>query len=140
MPDTHVTIVGNIAGDVQIRYLNSGKGVLEVSVAVNERKKEGDRWVDGEASFYDCTLWDQMAENAAESLQKGNRVIVVGVLKQDKWTTDGGEKRSKVKIQVDSIGPDLRWATASVVRNERQSGNGGQAAPSQSSLPASPFK
>lgn len=135
--DVSLTITGNVARDVDLKFLSSGKAVASFSVAVNERKKEGDKWVDGDPSFFEVKCWDQMAENVSESLSKGNRVIVKGVMRQENWTNDQGEKRSKMVTTAESVGPDLRFATAQVVRNERSGNNrnsGGT--PSQSEVDA----
>jgi single-strand DNA-binding protein len=122
--DNHLTLVGNITRDPALKFTSSGQAVCEFGLAINNRKKEGDKWVDGDPQFFDVTCWAQMAENVAESLQKGNRAIVTGRLSFRQWEKDG-EKRSKVSVVADSVGPDLRWATAEVVRNERREGGGG---------------
>jgi single-strand DNA-binding protein len=95
--------------------------VASVRVAVTPRVKNGEGWRDGDASFFRVTLWRQLAENAAESLRKGDRVIVVGRLKARSWETPEGDKRSTVEIEADEIGPSLRWATA---KPERATANG----------------
>lgn len=121
MNECPVSIAGNIA-NIELKYLGSGKAVCEFSVAVNTRVKQGDQWVDGPANFWTCVVWEQTAENVAESCPKGTRVVVVGQLDQDHWTTDDGSKRNKPKIRVESIGVELRWATAAAQRNERTGG------------------
>lgn len=128
MADTTATIIGNVTRDAEVRYTASGQAVAEFGVAVNKRVKDGNDWVDGDPEFYDVTLWGTHAENFAESCPKGTRVIVVGRLQFDTWETDGGEKRSKVKVVADHVGPDLRWATASVEKI-RKDDDGARPAP-----------
>jgi single-strand DNA-binding protein len=116
MSDTTVTVVGNTTRDIELRFTTSGQAVGEFGVAVNKRvKDDSGQWVDGDPEFYDVTLWGTHAENFADSCPRGSRVIVVGRLQFDTWEKDG-EKRSKVKIVADHVGPDLRWATASIER------------------------
>jgi single-strand DNA-binding protein len=94
----------------------TGKGLENFTVAVTPRVKDGDGWRDGETSFYRCTAWRSLAENLAESLTKGARVLVQGRLQQRSWETPEGERRSVVEVQVEEAGPSLRWATASITR------------------------
>lgn len=107
---------GNLGNDPDLRYTGSGLAVCSFSVAVYEGK-------DKPSSWYDVTCWDKLAENVAESVGKGDRVTIVGRLTQDKWETDSGEKRSKVKIIADDVSVSLKWATATVSRVERAEGN-----------------
>jgi single-strand DNA-binding protein len=132
--DVNVNVVGNCTRDPELRYTNSGMQVASFGVAVNERKRNPDsgQWEDGETSFFDITCFRELAENVAESVTKGTRVVVVGTLKQRSWDTDDGQKRSKVEVIADEVGPSLRWATAQVERIGR-SGGGGNAAPAGSS-------
>ena len=128
---TTVTIVGTLTRDPDLKFTASGVTLASFSVAVNERvkNKQTGQWEDGDASFFDCTVFNQQAENVAESLQKGSRVILRGRLKQDHWDTDTGEKRSKIKVIVDDIGPELRFATAQVqkiTRSDQTQGGGYQ--------------
>lgn len=125
MADNGITIVGNLTRDPELRYTPNGAAVANFGVAVNDRKRVGgtDKWED-DPSFFDVTAWDELAVNASESLGRGNRVIVTGKLKQRSWETTEGDKRSKVEIIADAIGPDLRWATAAVTRTEKKDGNG----------------
>lgn len=116
---TTATIVGNITRDPELRYSNAGKPVLNLSVAVTTRRKNGDQWEDGDPEYYDVTAFGTLAENAAESLEKGQRVVVVGRLNYSSWEKDG-EKRSKVKVNADELGPSLRWVTVDVRRAERR--------------------
>lgn len=131
MADSTITITGNITRDPELRFFSSGTGKATFGVAVNERRpgKDGE-WVE-ETSYFDVEAWGTLGENVAECLAKGTRVIVSGVLKQDTWESDG-QKRSKVYIKANGIGPDLRWATAQVSRTARTNGaNGAGARPSQ---------
>jgi single-strand DNA-binding protein len=115
MPDTHVTIVGNLTETPELRFTPAGAPVANFSVAVTPRVKDGDGWKDGETSFFRCTAWRTLAENLAE-LAKGTRVLVQGRLTQRSWETADGDKRSVVEVQVEEAGPSLRWATATVER------------------------
>ncbi len=132
--DNTVTLVGNLTDDPELRFTPSGQAVANFTVAVNRRMRNQDgTWDDKLEGFFRCSCWRDMAENAAESLTKGARVMVVGRLQQRTWETPDGDKRSQVEIQVDEVGPSLRWATASVTRSSRSSGGGGfnQGAPAQ---------
>jgi single-strand DNA-binding protein len=120
-----VTLVGNITRDPELRYTPSGQAVCTFGLAVNRRwqsRQSGD-WEE-DTSFFDVTCWAQLAENVAESLQKGTRVLVTGRLDQRSWDTQEGERRSKVEIVAEEVGPSLRWATAHVERNARVGGSG----------------
>ncbi len=123
MSATTVTVIGNLSRAPELRFTPSGLALATFGVAVNSRKKVGDEWVDGDPEFYDVVCWRELAENVAECLDKGARVVVVGRLSFRAWTTDGGEKRSKIEVVADEIGPSLRWATAQVTRNERRDGS-----------------
>jgi single-strand DNA-binding protein len=116
MADTSTILVGNLTENPELRFTPSGAPVANFTVAVTPRVKDGDGWKDGETSFFRCTAWRSLAENLAESLTKGTRVLVQGRLQQRTWETDAGEKRSVVEVQVDEAGPSLRWATAKVER------------------------
>lgn len=120
--DTDVRVVGNATKDPELRFTSSGQAVATFSIAVNRRKKEGDRWVDAGTEFFDVTCWAQLAENVSESIIKGARVMVWGRLQQRTWETQEGDKRSKVEIVADEVGPSLRWANATIVKNERREG------------------
>jgi single-strand DNA-binding protein len=119
----NVTVVGNCTRDPELRFTSSGQAVASFGVAVNRRwqNRQTNEWEEA-VSFFDVTCWQQMAENVAESVTKGSRVIVTGRLDQRSWETQDGEKRSKIEIVADEIGPSLRFATAQVVRNERRDG------------------
>ena len=136
-PGNSVTVVGNVTRDPELRFTPSGQAVATFGLAVNRRwqNRQTNEWEE-QVSFFDVTCWPQMAENVAESITKGSRVVVTGRLEQRSWETQDGDKRSKVEIVADEIGPSLRWATAQVVRNERRdgcdgggSGGGGGSAP-----------
>jgi single-strand DNA-binding protein len=130
--DTQITLVGNLVDDVDMRFTPSGAAVANFRVASTPRtfdKASGD-WKDGESMFLTCTVWRQQAENCAESLTRGMRVIVQGRLKQRSYDTREGEKRTVFEIDVDEVGPALRSATAKVTKTPRQQGGGFQSAPS----------
>lgn len=124
-----VTIVGNLTGDPELRFTSSGAAVVNFTVASTPRTKRGDEWVDGEALFIRCSVWRQAAENVAESLSKGMRVIAQGKLTSRSWTTPEGDKRTNIEMTVDEVGPALRYATAKVNRTQRAGGAGGYGAP-----------
>jgi single-strand DNA-binding protein len=133
--ETVITVVGNITDDPELRFTPSGAAVANFTVASTPRtlNKQTNEWEDGEALFLRCSIWRQAAENVAESLQKGARVIAQGRLKARTWETREGEKRTSFELDVDEIGPSLRWATAKVTRASRSGGGGGYGggAPSQ---------
>jgi single-strand DNA-binding protein len=120
MADTHVTIVGNLVDDPELRFTPQGAPVANLRVAVTARIKDDDGWRDGDTSFYRITAWRSLAENAGDSLSKGDRVIVTGTLRQRSWETPEGDKRQVVEITADEIGPSLRWATAKPDRGNRE--------------------
>lgn len=134
-----VTLVGNITDDPELRFTPSGLPVANFTVAVNRRVPKDGGWEDKLEGFFRCSCWRDMAENVAESLTKGSRVMVVGRLQQRSWEDQDGNKRSAVEVQVDEVGPSLRWATARPERSQRSSGGGfggGGSQPSQSQPPA----
>ncbi|MGC4855161.1 single-stranded DNA-binding protein [Micromonospora sp. DT4] len=122
---TAITVVGNLTDDPELRFTSSGVPMARFTVAVNPRvfDKASGEWRDGEPSFYNCTAWRQLAENVAESLSKGVRVIVTGTIAQQRWETDQGEKRSTFAVTAEAVGPDLTYATATVRKTVR-AGNG----------------
>ncbi|PSK95496.1 single-strand binding protein [Murinocardiopsis flavida] len=125
--ETQITLVGNLVDDPELRFTPSGAAVANFRVASTPRifdKQAGD-WKDGESLFLTCTVWRQYAENVAESLQRGMRVIVQGRLKQRSFETKEGEKRTVFEIDVDEVGPVLRSATAKVTKTQRQGGGQG---------------
>jgi single-strand DNA-binding protein len=119
MPDTTTTIVGNLTEDPELRYTTNGAPVANFTIAVTPRVKDGDGWKDGETSFLRVTAWRQLAEHAADSLSKGDRVLVYGTLRQRSWETPEGERRSVVEVQAEELDPTLRWATAKPERTGR---------------------
>jgi len=122
-----VTLVGNITRDPELRFTPSGAPTATFGLAVNRRwqNRQTQEWEEA-TSFFDVVCWREQAENAAESLSRGSRVIVTGRLEQRSWETADGEKRSKIEVIADEIGPSLRWATAQVTKNERRGpGDGG---------------
>ena len=121
-----VTMVGNLTDDPELRYTPQGAAVANFRIAVNHRFKDAaGAWQDGETSYFRINCWRQLAENIAESLTRGSRVIVTGRLKMRSWETQEGEKRSVVEIEADEIGPSLRFATAKVEKVARTGGGGG---------------
>ncbi|HEX5495538.1 MAG TPA: single-stranded DNA-binding protein [Mycobacteriales bacterium] len=125
--DTIITVVGNLTADPELRFTTSGAAVANFTVASTPRMfdRQTNEWKDGEALFLRCSIWRQAAENVAESLQRGMRVVVTGRLKQRSFETKEGEKRTVIELEVDEIGPSLRYATAKVNRTSRGSGGGG---------------
>ncbi|MFG1709346.1 single-stranded DNA-binding protein [Nonomuraea sp. M3C6] len=125
--DTVITIVGNLVEDPELRFTPTGQAVARFRIASTPRfmDRQTNEWKDGESLFLTCNVWRQAAENAAESLQRGMRVIVQGRLKQRSYETKEGEKRTVYEVEVDEVGPSLRNATAKVNRTSRQGGGGG---------------
>jgi single-strand DNA-binding protein len=125
--ETLITVVGNLTDDPELRFTPSGAAVANFTVASTPRNfdKNSNEWVDGEAMFLRCSIWRQAAENVAESLQRGMRVVVHGRLKARSYETREGEKRTVFEIDVEEIGPSLKFATAKVNRTSRQGGGGG---------------
>ena len=138
MTSNSVTLVGNLVDDPELRFTPSGVALAKMRLAVNRRwRDQSDEWQE-ETSFFSGTCWREMAENVAESLQKGARIIVTGRLQQRSWETQEGEKRSAVEITVDEIGPSLRWATASVNKTTRGGGSGDWQEQQPVEVPAAP--
>lgn len=126
--DTQITLVGNLVDDPELRFTTSGAAVAKFRVASTPRvfDKQVNEWRDGEALFLTCSVWRQAAENVAESLTRGSRVIVYGRLKQRTYETREGEKRTVFEVEVDEVGPSLQFATAKVTRaGGGQQGRGG---------------
>jgi len=123
MAANHVTLIGNLVDDPELRFTPSGVALAKVRFAVNRRYQDRNGEWQEDTSFFGGTLWRDAAENAAESLTKGARVIVTGRLEQRNWETQEGDKRSVVEVAIDEIGPSLRWATATVTKSPR-SGDG----------------
>jgi single-strand DNA-binding protein len=125
--DTIITVVGNLTGDPELRFTPSGAAVANFTVASTPRAfdRQSNEWKDQETLFMRCSVWREAAENIAESLQRGNRVIVTGRLKSRSYETKEGEKRTVMELEVDEVGPSLRYATAKVNRTQRSGGGGG---------------
>lgn len=126
--ETVITVVGNLTADPELRFTPSGAAVASFTVASTPRTfdRQTSEWKDGETLFLRCSVWREAAENVAESLAKGNRVIVQGRLVQRSFETREGERRTVVEMQVDEVGPSLRYATAKVTRTPRGGQGGGQ--------------
>ncbi len=125
--DTVITIIGNLTADPELRFTPSGAAVANFTVASTPRMfdRQSNEWKDGETLFMRCSVWRDAAENVAESLQRGMRVIVSGRLKSRSYETKEGEKRTVIEMDVDEIGPSLRSATAKVNKTQRGGGGGG---------------
>ncbi len=124
--ETIITVIGNLTDDPELRFTPSGAAVAKFRVASTPRffDKSSSEWKDGEPLFLSCTVWRQAAEHVAESLQRGTRVIVSGRLRQRSYETREGEKRTVIELEVDEIGPSLRYATAKVQKMSRSGGGG----------------
>ena len=125
--DTQITIAGNLVDDPQLRYTPTGQAVANFRIASTPRwqDRQSGEWKDGDSLFLSCNVWRQAAENVAESLQRGMRVIVQGRLRQRSYETKEGEKRTVYEIEVDEVGPSLRNASAKVTKSTRSTGGGG---------------
>ncbi|WP_017933520.1 single-stranded DNA-binding protein [Nocardioides sp. Iso805N] len=125
--ETVITVIGNLTDDPELRFTPSGAAVANFTVASTPRtlNRQTQQWEDGETLFLRCSIWRQAAENVAESLTRGTRVIVQGRLKARSYETREGEKRTVTELEVDEVGPSLTWATAKVNRVSRQGGSGG---------------
>ena len=108
--DNHTTIVGNLVEDPEVRFTNTGIAVTNLRVAVTQRVQQDGQWRDGETNFFKVNIWRGQAENLAESLTKGDRVMVTGRLRQRSWETPEGEKRSVTEVEADEVGASLKWA------------------------------
>lgn len=139
MNDTTITVVGNLTADPELRFTPSGAAVVNVTVASTPRQydRQAGEWKDGETLFMRCNIWRQLAENVAESLTRGTKVIVQGRLKQRSFDTKEGEKRTVMELEVDEIGPALTFATAKVTRATRSGDARPAAAAAAPSAPAS---
>ncbi|MDI1461687.1 single-stranded DNA-binding protein [Catellatospora sp. KI3] len=125
--ETTITVIGNLTDDPELRFTPSGAAVAKFRIASTPRTldRASGEWKDGEPLFLQCSVWRQVAENVAESLQRGSRVIVSGRLRQRSYETKEGEKRTVFELEVDEIGPSLRYATAKVQKMSRSGGSGG---------------
>lgn len=122
--DTSLTVVGNLVADPELRFTQAGVPVCNFRVASTPRHfdKNAQEWVDGEPLFLSCTIWRDAAENAAESLERGMRVVVTGVLRARQYETREGEKRTAFEVEAEDVGPSLRYATAKVSRRAAEGG------------------
>src|SRR5436853_4358561 len=134
-----VTVVGNLTRDPELRYTPSGASNTRFGVAVNRRwmDRNTNEWQEA-TSFFDIVCWREMAENVSESLQKGSRVLVTGRLEQRSWETPEGDRRSKIEVIADEVGPSLRWATAEIRKNDRRGPSDGPSGPSSYGGPSAP--
>ena len=125
--DTQITVVGNLVSDPELRYTPTGVAVANFRVASTPRTfdRQANEWKDGDSLFLTCNVWRQAAENVAESLQRGMRVVVQGRLHQRSYETREGEKRTVFEIEVDDVGPSMRNASAKVAKSNRSGGGGG---------------
>lgn len=133
MANARITIVGTLTADPELRFVPSGSAVANFTVAHNPRKfdKASGEWTEQEALFLNCSVWRQYAEQVAESLEKGMRVIVEGELKARSYEAKDGTKKTVWELEVDEVGPSLRYATAKVTRVQRSGGGGGRQRPQQ---------
>jgi single-strand DNA-binding protein len=129
MPDTHVTITGNLTSDPELKFTPNGAAVANFRVAVTSRVRDGETWRDGDTSFYRVTAWRDLATNLTDSLGKGDRVVIVGQLRMRGWETPEGEQRSVVEVTAEEVGPSLRWATAKPERATRKANGNDEAKP-----------
>ena len=127
--ETTITVIGNLTNDPELRFTPSGSAVANFTIASTPRTfdRQSNEWKDGETLFLRASVWREAAENVAESLTKGTRVIVSGRLKSRSYETKEGEKRTVIELEVDEIGPSLRYANAKVNRTQRSGGQAGQA-------------
>lgn len=125
--ETLITVIGNLTGDPELRFTPSGSAVVNFTIASTPRTfdKQSNEWKDGETLFLRASVWKDAAENVAESLTKGTRVIAQGRLRARSYETKEGEKRTSMELDVDEIGPSLRYASATVTRTQRSAGGGG---------------
>jgi single-strand DNA-binding protein len=127
--DILIHVAGNLTADPELRFTSSGAAVASFTVACTPRRKTDEGWEDGEATFLRCSAWRQLAENVAESLKRGDLVMVHGLLKQRSYTTAEGEKRTVMEVTADHVGPSLKWKSASVDRVQREQGGQQRQAP-----------
>lgn len=120
--DNTITVVGNVTRDPELRFTQGGMAVANFGIAWNKRKQDGEE----EVSFFNVSCFRQLAENVAESVQKGSRVVVYGMLQQRSWDTPDGDRRSTVEIIADDVAPSLKWASADIRKNEFRGEGGGQ--------------
>ncbi len=124
MADSHLTLVGNLTDDPELRVTTNGIQVGSFRLAVTARVKDGDAWKDGDTSFFRVNVWRDLASHTADSLSKGDRALVIGRLRTRSWDTPDGERRSVVEVEADEVGPSLKWATATPERARTTSSTG----------------
>lgn len=136
--ETSITVIGNATADAELRFTPNGHAVANWTIASTPRRydKQANEWVDQEALFLRCSVWRQHAENVAETITKGMRLVVVGDLVQRSFETKEGEKRTVVELEVEEVAPSLRWATATVTRTPRGGGGGFGGSSGASSTPS----
>lgn len=134
MNGAEITMVGNCTRTPELRYTTGGRGVASFGIAVNRRYQSNGEWQE-QTSFFDVVAWGELGEHAAACIEKGTRVIVVGRLEQRSWETQDGEKRSKIEVVAEAIGPDLRWVSVEINKADRSRGEDRQPA-SQPAAPA----
>ncbi len=123
--DNQITVVGNLTDDPELRYTANGAAVANFTVAHSTRIRDAQgNWSDGDTSFFRVSVWRSLAENAAETLTRGTRVVVTGRLKQRSWENQEGERRSAIEIEADDVGPSLKWATAKLEKTSRSNAGG----------------
>ena len=132
MIDPVITIVGNLTADPELRYTRADVAVANLSIAANHRVKNGDQWEDGEPTYYRATVWREYAEYVSESLTKGTQVLAHGRVFTEAYTTKEGEQRTSLKLDIEDIGPCLRFATAKVTKAQRNGGTTPAGQPQQS--------
>ena len=126
MPETFVSLVGNLTDDPEVRFTPNGTTVGSFRLAVTPRVKDGEGWKDGDTSFFRINVWRELAEHVTDSLAKGDRALVLGRLKARSWDTPQGERRSVVEVEAEEVGPSLKWATATPQRaNGKVKADGG---------------
>ena len=138
--ETTITVIGNLTNDPELRFVPSGSAVANFTIASTPKvfDRQSNEWKDGETLFLRASVWREMAENVAESLTKGMRVIIEGRLKSRSYDTKEGEKRTVIELEVDEIGPSLRYANAKVNRTQRNGNSGGFGGQQQPAMAAAP--
>lgn len=121
-----IVVVGNATADAEVRYTRTGTAVANWTLACTPRVKDGDGWTDGEAAFYRCAAWDRLGESVADTVRKGMRLVVTGRLRPRSFTDRNGAERLSLDVEVDHVGPELRFATATVEKVARGGGQGGR--------------
>jgi single-strand DNA-binding protein len=122
MPDSHVTLIGNLTDDPEVRFTPNAVQVASFRLAVTPRVKDGDAWRDGDTSFFRVNVWRDLAANVTDSLSKGDRAVVIGRLRMRSWQTPEGEARSVVEVEAEEVAPSLRWAVAKPQRTAAKAG------------------